>query len=318
MAARRSGTAAVTIRSIDGSREQTSRVVDPRRVRPALPGRRGDRRGGVVGAQTRRAGHPGSSRPWICPKAWAWSRPTAANRTGRPSEWAVLTADQSLVRPVTVDGAHRATVRGPRGRSDRSLSAVLRYCSDRSLSCQRLRSGRSGGCIGAVKRPTIYEVAGRAGVSHQTVSRYLQNNGGLKPATVAKVQAAIDELDYRPNRLARSMRTRRTGRIAILLPTATKLLPLRLLGAASATAHEAGYTVDLVGSEGGAADRAARAQELADSGEFEGILALASLGAQPTAWSATPVVVRRRLRRRAARARRAGRRRGVRRGRAAT
>lgn len=141
------------------------------------------------------------------------------------------------------------------------------------------------------KRPTIYEVAGRAGVSHQTVSRYLRNNGGLKPTTVAKVQAAIEELDYRPNRVARSMRTRRTGRIAILLPTATRLLPLRLLGAASAAAHEAGYTVDLVGSEGGAADRAARGQELADSGEFEGILALGSLGTPPAAWSATPVVV---------------------------
>ena len=141
------------------------------------------------------------------------------------------------------------------------------------------------------KRPTIHEVAARAGVSHQTVSRYLRNNGGLKPATVAKVQAAIEELNYRPNRVARSMRTRRTGRIAILLPTATPFLPLRLLGAASAAAHEAGYTIDLVGLEGGAEDRAARAQELADSGEFEGILALASLGAQPASWSAAPVVI---------------------------
>jgi LacI family repressor for deo operon, udp, cdd, tsx, nupC, and nupG len=87
------------------------------------------------------------------------------------------------------------------------------------------------------------------------------------------------------------MRTRRTGRIAILLPAATRLLPLRLLGAASGAAHEAGYTVDLVGLEGGAADRAARAEELAVSGEFEGILALASLGAPPTSWSAVPVVV---------------------------
>jgi LacI family transcriptional regulator, repressor for deo operon, udp, cdd, tsx, nupC, and nupG len=141
------------------------------------------------------------------------------------------------------------------------------------------------------KRPTIYEVAGRAGVSHQTVSRYLRNNGGLKPTTVARVRAAIDELDYRPNLLARSMRTRRTGRIAILLPTASRLLPLRLLGAVSSTAHQAGYTVDLVGLEGGAADRAVRANELADSGEFEGILALASLGGSPTSWSAVPVVV---------------------------
>jgi LacI family repressor for deo operon, udp, cdd, tsx, nupC, and nupG len=140
------------------------------------------------------------------------------------------------------------------------------------------------------KRPTIHQVAHRAGVSHQTVSRYLRNNGGLKPATVAKVQAAIQELDYRPNRLARSMRTRRTGRIAILLPTATRLLPLRLLGAASAAAHDAGYTVDLVGLEGVAEDRAERAEELAHSGEFEGVLALASLGAAPTLWSGAPVV----------------------------
>jgi LacI family transcriptional regulator len=141
------------------------------------------------------------------------------------------------------------------------------------------------------KRPTIHEVAHRAGVSHQTVSRYLRNNGGLKPATVAKVQAAIDELNYRPNRIARSMRTRRTGRIAILLPTAAQSLPLRLLGAASTAAHEAGYTVDLVGLEGGAVDRRARALDLADSGEVEGILALAPLGPPQASWSAVPVVV---------------------------
>jgi LacI family transcriptional regulator len=146
------------------------------------------------------------------------------------------------------------------------------------------------------KRATIYEVAERAGVSHQTVSRYLRQNGGLKPATVARVQAAVEELNYRPNLAARSMRTRRTGRIAILLPTAAQWAPLRLLNAASGAAHEAGYTVELVSLEGGALDRAARAQELADSGEFEGILALASLGDQPTSQpstslSGTPVVI---------------------------
>jgi LacI family repressor for deo operon, udp, cdd, tsx, nupC, and nupG len=141
------------------------------------------------------------------------------------------------------------------------------------------------------RRPTIHHVANRAGVSHQTVSRYLRNNGGLKPTTVAKVQAAIQELNYRPNRVARAMRTRRTGRIAVLLPTVTKLLPLRALAGVSAAAHEAGYTVDLVGLEGGAVDRAARAEDLADSGEFEGILALASLGASPTAWSSVPLII---------------------------
>jgi LacI family transcriptional regulator len=141
------------------------------------------------------------------------------------------------------------------------------------------------------KRATIYEVAARAGVSHQTVSRYLRNNGGLKPATVIKVQAAIDELSYRPNLIARSMRTRRTGRIAILLPPATTSLPLRLMSAAATTAHAGGYAIDILGLEGSGTDRVARAQELADSGEFEGILALAVVGDQPTPGSTTSIVI---------------------------
>jgi LacI family repressor for deo operon, udp, cdd, tsx, nupC, and nupG len=141
------------------------------------------------------------------------------------------------------------------------------------------------------KRATIHEVAARAGVSHQTVSRYLRNNGGLKPATVSKVRAAIDELNYRPNLIARSMRTRRTGRIAILLPAATISLPLRLMSAAAATAHAAGYAIDILGLEGSGTDRIGRAQDLADSGEFEGILALASLGDSPMSGFTTSIVI---------------------------
>ena len=142
-----------------------------------------------------------------------------------------------------------------------------------------------------MKRATIYQVAEHAGVSHQTVSRYLRNNGvGMKHATLTRVEAAIDELNYRPNLLARSMRTRRTGRIAVLLPAATELLPLTLLSAVSAAAHQAGYAVDLVALEGSTAERAQRAEELATSGEFEGILALASLGSWTVDTPSTAVV----------------------------
>jgi LacI family repressor for deo operon, udp, cdd, tsx, nupC, and nupG len=141
------------------------------------------------------------------------------------------------------------------------------------------------------KRATIYEVAALAGVSHQTVSRYLRGNGGLKPATVTRVQTAIDELNYRPNLIARSMRTRRTSRIAILLPRAAGWLPLRLMSAASATAHAAGYAIDIIGLEGSETDRIIRAQELAHSGEFEGILALAALGDKPINSPTTSIVI---------------------------
>ena len=76
------------------------------------------------------------------------------------------------------------------------------------------------------KRATIWEVARFAGVSHQTVSRYLRNEGGLRPTTREKIDRAVAELDYKPNLIARSMRTRRSNRIAIVLPELTTFVPL--------------------------------------------------------------------------------------------
>ncbi|MCC8251621.1 LacI family DNA-binding transcriptional regulator [Saccharothrix luteola] len=126
----------------------------------------------------------------------------------------------------------------------------------------------------ARRRPTITDVARLAGVSPQTVSRFLRFNGGLKPATVARVENAIRELDYRPNLVARSMRTRKTGRLAILMP-AIGFNPSRMLAGAGATADGAGYFVDVVSAGGGVRARSERLLELADSGQFEGILSLA-------------------------------------------
>jgi LacI family repressor for deo operon, udp, cdd, tsx, nupC, and nupG len=126
-------------------------------------------------------------------------------------------------------------------------------------------------------RATLVEVARLAGVSHQTVSRYLQQNGGMKPDTVTRVQQAIEALDYHPNLVARSMRTRRTGRLAIVVPASSTFAPLRLLAAAANVAHDAGYVVETVSFEGDALVRAARVRELADSGQTDGILALAPL-----------------------------------------
>ena len=66
--------------------------------------------------------------------------------------------------------------------------------------------------------PTLEEVARRAGVSRSTASRAL--NGGLKvsPAAQAAVDAAVAELGYTPNRAARTLVTRRTDSIALVVP----------------------------------------------------------------------------------------------------
>lgn len=129
----------------------------------------------------------------------------------------------------------------------------------------------------AERRPTLVQVARLAQVSHQTVSRYLRHNGGLKPETVRRVEAAIEELGYRPNLVARSMRTRRTDRVAVLLPAGGLLLPTRLLSAAASVAHEAGFLMEVVSLEGGPDERIARARDLISSGQVEGVLSLSSL-----------------------------------------
>ncbi|MFJ4923814.1 LacI family DNA-binding transcriptional regulator [Streptomyces sp. NPDC088725] len=69
------------------------------------------------------------------------------------------------------------------------------------------RTSSSGG--GKAGRPvTLALVAQRAGVSTQTVSNALNSPELLAPGTLARVQEAIAELDYRPHRAARSLRTR--------------------------------------------------------------------------------------------------------------
>ena len=64
---------------------------------------------------------------------------------------------------------------------------------------------------------TITDVARRAGVSTMTVSRVLNGSGYTSAQTRAKVEAAIDELGYVPNALARQLRSKRTKTIALVV-----------------------------------------------------------------------------------------------------
>ncbi len=66
--------------------------------------------------------------------------------------------------------------------------------------------------------PTIKDVAERAGVSPMTVSRVLNNMGNVKPSTRERVQQAIDELGYVPSSVAKSLRSKRTHTLALLVP----------------------------------------------------------------------------------------------------
>ena len=65
---------------------------------------------------------------------------------------------------------------------------------------------------------TVHDVARLAGVSIKTVSNVIHDFPHVRPATRAKVLAAIDQLGYRPNLSARSLRSGRTGVIGLIVP----------------------------------------------------------------------------------------------------
>jgi DNA-binding LacI/PurR family transcriptional regulator len=69
--------------------------------------------------------------------------------------------------------------------------------------------------------PTLEMVAARAGVSRSTVSRVVNNSPQVTPDVVAIVTTAIAELGYVPNRAARSLVSRRTQSIALVIPENT-------------------------------------------------------------------------------------------------
>lgn len=101
----------------------------------------------------------------------------------------------------------------------------------------------------AFKKPTIYDVAKRAGVSITTVSRMLNAPDKVNSVTREKVLAVIDELGFVPKAEARARAMQHTGRIGVISPffTAPSFIQ-RLRGIAETLSPEnyelVIYTVD--------------------------------------------------------------------------
>ncbi len=90
---------------------------------------------------------------------------------------------------------------------------------------------------------TIHDVAKRAGVAPITVSRVINNSGYYSQETRERVEAAIAELGYVPNMLARSLRSKRTHTLALVLTDITNPFFTSIARGVEDTASDAGYTV---------------------------------------------------------------------------
>jgi DNA-binding LacI/PurR family transcriptional regulator len=95
------------------------------------------------------------------------------------------------------------------------------------------------------KRVTLREVAAKAGVSYQTVSKVLNKQAQVAPETETRILETVRELGYRPNLLARSMRAQRSYLIGypLLLPNPDQCNPIleRFLARMVRAAEDVGY-----------------------------------------------------------------------------
>lgn len=87
----------------------------------------------------------------------------------------------------------------------------------------------------------MYDVAARAGVSHQTVSRVLHDFAGIRPETRERVLAAIRDLGYRPNLAARALVARRSRAIGVIAPATADFGPVSTLQAVEQQIRAAGW-----------------------------------------------------------------------------
>jgi LacI family transcriptional regulator len=100
------------------------------------------------------------------------------------------------------------------------------------------------------EKATIADVARRAGVAKSTVSRIINNFPGVKPVTKNKVMQAIEELGFKPNMIARSLKTKLKYQIALAIDDIRNPYYPELAWAAEQVAKQKDYNLVLINHYG--------------------------------------------------------------------
>ncbi|MDE3023934.1 MAG: LacI family DNA-binding transcriptional regulator [Acidobacteriota bacterium] len=111
-------------------------------------------------------------------------------------------------------------------------------------------------------RPTIVDVAERSGASKSTVSYVIRGGAHVSPDLRRRVLAAVEELGYRPNGLARQLVLRRTSTIGVVVGDLANPFYGELVKRLERHAHEAGYATSVSNTDGHPEREAARVEAL--------------------------------------------------------
>jgi len=100
-----------------------------------------------------------------------------------------------------------------------------------------------------VHRVTIKDIAREAGVSPQTVSRAINDKGEISPQTRERILRIAERMGYRPNIIARSLATRRTQNVGLVVPDVANPFFAGIARGIEDTAHRANYNVFLCNTD---------------------------------------------------------------------
>jgi DNA-binding LacI/PurR family transcriptional regulator len=123
--------------------------------------------------------------------------------------------------------------------------------------------------------PVMTDVARLAGVSHQTVSRVVNGSPHVSEPTRAKVLAAMEELGYRRNGVARALARRRSGTLGVITFDTVRYGPVSTLYSIEQAASSVGLGVSIAVAERVDSDEVVRALARLQEQSVEGILAIA-------------------------------------------
>jgi DNA-binding LacI/PurR family transcriptional regulator len=127
----------------------------------------------------------------------------------------------------------------------------------------------------AARPPGMNDVARVAGVSHQTVSRVLNDHPNVRPETRERVLKSIRELGYRRNSAARTLVTQRSGTLGVVTTGSFEFGPSSILVAVEEAAREAGYFVSVATLQTVDTDSMSAALERLMGQAVEGIVVIA-------------------------------------------